>query len=60
MLFTPGGEPLWHVTDDHTIFALTRAPPEISLNRRLPGTSQRVLGMSARRADEQPSDGTHR
>ena len=54
----PGGEPLWHVIDHPAILALMRFWPEIFLNRRLPGTFQRVLGLLAQRADEQLSHGT--
>jgi hypothetical protein len=56
MVARPGEEPLWHVIDDPAIFASTCVWPEISLNRRLPGTFQRVLGLLARRADEQSSN----
>jgi hypothetical protein len=49
---------LWHVTDDPAIFALTCVSPEISLNRRLPGTFQCVLGLLVSRADERSPKGT--
>jgi hypothetical protein len=40
------------------MFVLACALPQISLNRRLPGTFRRVLGLSARCADEQYPSGT--
>jgi hypothetical protein len=38
------GEPLWIVPKKPAIFVFARGRPEISLNRRLPRTFQRVLG----------------
>jgi len=58
MAARPGGEPLWHVIDHPAIFALMCVWPEIALNRRLPGTFQRVLGLLARRTNGQSSNGT--
>jgi hypothetical protein len=56
MIDRPGGEPLWHVIDDPAIFVSTCVWPEISLNRRLPGTFQRVLGLLARRVFGTPDE----
>jgi hypothetical protein len=47
-----GGEPLWIMPKKPAIFVSARLWPQISLNRRLPGTSQRLAGLSVRCADE--------
>jgi hypothetical protein len=47
-----GGEPLWIVPKKPAIFVSARLWPQISLNRRLPGTFQRVAGLSVRYAEE--------
>jgi hypothetical protein len=39
-----GGEPLWIVPESPAIFVMARGRPEIVLNKRLPRTSQCVLG----------------
>jgi hypothetical protein len=52
------GRPLWHVTGHPAIFVPTCRLLEISLNRRLPRTFQRVLLLLARRTDKQSSNGT--
>ena len=41
----PGGEPLWIAPKRPSIFIAACGGPETSLNRRLPGTFQRVLGL---------------
>jgi hypothetical protein len=47
-----GGEPLWFGSKKPAIFVSARLSPQISLNRRLPVTFQRVAGLSVRYADE--------
>jgi len=37
-----GGEPLWRVCHDPHVLVLERVPPKHVLNKRLPGTTQRI------------------
>jgi hypothetical protein len=53
------GKPLWIVRRRPRDICLGGVhEPQISLNRRLPGTFQRVLDLSARRAEEECPNGT--
>jgi hypothetical protein len=47
-----GGEPLWVVPKRPAIFVSARTWPQTPLNRRLPGTLQRVIRFSARQANK--------